>query len=94
MYLNPKKFFFALTEGKLLGYIVSKKEITIDPNRVKAIFELALPHNKKSMQYFLGQIKFVKRFVPYFSQIVLPLPNMIENIATYKWGPIEKNAFD
>lgn len=65
--LNPKKFFFALSEGKLLGFIVSKFGIHIDPDRMKEISEISLPHNKKAMQSFLGQINFVKIFVRDFS---------------------------
>eukprot|EP00253_Pinus_taeda_P022399 PITA_22399 len=59
--LNPKKSFFALDQGKLLGFIVSKDSIYIDPDRIKEISEIPFPHNKKSMQSFLGQINFVKR---------------------------------
>jgi len=58
--LNSKKYFFALSEGNILGFIVSKEGIHIDPNRIREIFEIPLPHNKKSMQSFLGQINFVK----------------------------------
>eukprot|EP00253_Pinus_taeda_P020727 PITA_20727 len=58
--LNPKKSFFALDQGKLLGFIVSKDGIYIDPDRIKEISEIPFPHNKKSMQSFLGQINFVK----------------------------------
>lgn len=39
-----------------------------------------MPHNKKLMQSFLGQINFVKIFVLDFSQIVLPLQAMIKTI--------------
>ena len=35
--LNPKKCVFAVTEGKLLGHIVSKKGISIDPEGIKSI---------------------------------------------------------
>jgi hypothetical protein len=35
--LNPKKYNFAMFEGKLLGNIISKKVIRIDPSRVEAI---------------------------------------------------------
>ena len=35
--LNPKKCVFAVTEGKLLGHMVSRKEISIDLERIKAI---------------------------------------------------------
>jgi len=35
--LNPKKSYFALSEGKLLGFIVSKEGICIDRDIIKAI---------------------------------------------------------
>jgi hypothetical protein len=37
VYLNPKKCLFVVTQGKLLGYIVCKEWIYIDPERVKCI---------------------------------------------------------
>jgi len=92
--LNPKKSFFALNQGKLLGFIVSKDGIYIDPDRIKEISEIPFPHNKKSMQAFLGQINFVKRFFPYFSHIIFPLQNMIKKNAVFRWGSVEKEAFD
>jgi hypothetical protein len=46
------------------------------------------------MQSFLGQINFVKRFVPDFSQIILPLQTMIKKNSVFKWGSAEKEAFD
>ena len=35
--LNPKKSNFAMMEGKLLGHIISREGIRIDPNRVTTI---------------------------------------------------------
>lgn len=35
--LNPKKSVFGVTEGKLLGHIVSKERVRVDLERVKAI---------------------------------------------------------
>jgi hypothetical protein len=32
--LNPKKILFRLEEGKLLGHIISKDGIKIDPSRI------------------------------------------------------------
>jgi hypothetical protein len=65
--LNPKKSFFSLQEGKLLGFIVSKEGIEIEPSRIKVITEIPRCHNKKSMQSSLGQINFVRRFIHDFS---------------------------
>ena len=71
--LNPKKCVFAVTEGNLLGHVISKKGISIDPERIKAIEQIPLPHNKKGKQSFMGTINFVRRFVPVFTQIIKPL---------------------
>jgi len=35
--LNPEKYLFGLEEGKLLGCIISKDGIRIDPARIEAI---------------------------------------------------------
>ena len=77
--LNPKKCVFAVMEGKLLGHIVSKKGISIDPERIKAII--------------YGNNKFVRIFVPDFAQIVKPLQQMVKQNALFKWTEIEKSAF-
>ena len=45
------------------------------------------------MQYFLGQINFVKRFILDFSHIILPLQKMIKKNSLFKWGDDEKEAF-
>lgn len=46
------------------------------------------------MQSFLGKINFVKRFVPDFSQIILPLQSMIKKNSIFKWGKEERNYFE
>ena len=52
--LNPKKCVFSVHEGRLLGYVVSKQGITIDPERITAILALPLPAHKKGLQSFIG----------------------------------------
>ena len=73
---------------------MSKSGIHIDPDRIKEIFAVPLPHNKKSMQSFLSQINFVKRFVPDFSRIMSPLQAMIKKNSNFKWGQGEYEAFN
>ena len=46
------------------------------------------------MQSFLGQINFVKTFIPDFFQIFLVMQNMIKKNSVFKWGYKEKEAFD
>ena len=56
--LNPKKCAFGVTEGKLLGHIVSKDGVKIDPERVAAIDKIPEPKNVKGIQSFFGQVNF------------------------------------
>ena len=47
--LNPKKCAFSMIEGKLLGHIVSKDGIRIDPERVMSIDKIPKPKNVKGI---------------------------------------------
>ena len=62
--LNPKKSLFSMDEGKLLGHIISKYGIRVDPAHVEAIQQIEQPRNKKEIQSFNGKMNFLRRFVP------------------------------
>ena len=57
--LNPKKIIFELEEGKLIGHIISKDGIKIDPSRIEAIQKLEHPRNIKELQSFIERINFL-----------------------------------
>ena len=61
--LNPKKCMFSVTEGKLLGHVISKRGISIDPERIEAISKIGLPASQKELRSFFGKIKFVRKFI-------------------------------
>jgi hypothetical protein len=83
--LNPRKTIFGVEEGKLLGHIISQEKINIDPERIKEITQLPLPHNKKAMQSFFGKIIFVRKFTLDFYETIKPLQKMIHKDADFKW---------
>lgn len=89
IYLNPLKIIFDVSEGTLLGNIIAKSGIKVDPKRVKAITQIPLLVNKKAMQSFFGKINFLQKFIFDYAQIVKPLQGMIN----YKWENWEKHAF-
>ncbi len=61
--LNPKKIIFGQSEETLLGHIIAKRKIKFDIEREKSITQISFPMNKKDMQYFLGKINFLRKFV-------------------------------
>ena len=47
--LNPTKCTFGVKSRKLLGFVISKKGIEVDPNKVKVILEMPEPRTKKKV---------------------------------------------
>jgi hypothetical protein len=91
--LNPKKSHFAMQEGKLLGHIVSKDGIKIDPKRVEAIDTINIPRNVKEIQSFLGKMNFLRRFISNFVEIVKLITDMLKKNSEVKWTIEAKASF-
>jgi hypothetical protein len=83
--LNPKKSLFSMKEGKLLAHIVSTEGVRIDPNRLEAIQTLSLLRSRKEVQSFLGKIKFLRRFVSNFAEMVKLITTMLRKGNEVKW---------
>lgn len=92
--LNPQKCMFRVPQGKLLGHIVSKEGVSIDPDRVKEIKEVPLPVNKKGVQSFLGKINFVSCFISDFVGMVRPITLMLKKEIHFKWTLEAKESFE
>ena len=92
--LNPKKSQFALSEGKLLGHIVSAEGVKIDPVRVEVIQKLSIPRSKRDIRSFLGKINFARRFIPNFSELVKHITTMLKKDAKIKWTDQARSSFE
>ena len=92
--LNPKKYLFGLEEGKLLGHIISKDGIRIDPDRIQAIIQVPHPRNIKEFQAFLGKINFLRIFIPNLAELIRLLNNMLKKDSKVKWTLEAKQAFE
>jgi hypothetical protein len=60
---NPKKYVFVVDKGILLGFIISKHGIEIEPKRTKAISKIPPPH-KKIYVVLPREDKFCKKIFP------------------------------
>eukprot|EP00253_Pinus_taeda_P028369 PITA_28369 len=74
-----------MEEGKLLGQIISKYGIRIDPARVQVIQQINLPRNKKEIQSFNGKMNFLRRFVPNLVEYLRDITNMLKKDSQVKW---------
>jgi hypothetical protein len=91
--LNPNKSVFGVTQGKLLGHIISKDGVKLDPERVEEIGKVPLPISKKVLQSFLGQTNFVHRFIPIYVEIVKLIYKLPKKDVKFEWNYENKKSF-
>ena len=53
--MNPKKYTFGVTFGKLLGHMVSERDIKVDLDKIRAILDMPVPRIEKKIKDFLGR---------------------------------------
>jgi len=61
--IKPQKYVFEVSSGKLLGYIIFRRGIEMDPKKIKAIIEMSPPTNLKQLRSLQGKIQVVRRFI-------------------------------
>ena len=57
MKLNPGKVAIEVMAGKFLGFMVSQRGIKANPDKIRAIMEMAPPRNVKEVQSLNGKIE-------------------------------------
>ena len=70
---NEEKSVFSTTCLSILGYRIEGGEIRPDPERLRPLHELPVPHDVKSMNRCLGLFSYYSKWIPAFSDRVKPL---------------------
>ena len=82
-----------MEEGKFLGHIISKDGIKIDQIRAEAIHKIKIPRTKNEIQSFIGKVKFLRRFISNFAEIMKHITNMLRKYNEIKWIPEARKTF-
>lgn len=77
---------FGATSGKLLGFIVSRRGIEIDPAKIGAIIEIPAPKIEKEVRGFLGKINYICRFIAKLSTTCEPLFKLLRKNEAMRWN--------
>ena len=70
--LNWKKCHFMVSQGIVLGHIISEKGIEVDKEKIDLISKMPSPTNVKTVRQFLGHAGFYRRFIIDFSKTTKP----------------------
>lgn len=93
MTCNLGKCEFLCKQVKMLGYIISTEGIATDPDKVRSIKEFPKPTKIKQIRAFLGLCNFYRKFIPNYSQHIVPLCKLLKKGVKWHWGQEEEEAF-
>ena len=85
---------FSQPEVKLLGYIVSGQGIRSDPEKARAISEMAPPTDVKGVRSFLGMTGYYRQCIPNYAEVANPLVKLTHKYVRFVWGPREQQAWE
>jgi hypothetical protein len=91
--LNWEKCHFMVTNGIVLGDIVSSKGIEVDKSKIELIANLPTPKSIKDVRSFLRHASFYRRFIKDFSVISKPLSNLLTKDNIFEWTEHYEEAF-
>ena len=66
-----------MKEESLLGHVVSRKGISIDPTKVEAVTEWKQPKNTFEIRSFLGLVGYYRRFIQDLSKLAKPMTHLV-----------------
>jgi hypothetical protein len=84
--VNLKKSHFTKKSVKFLGYVLSEKGLTVDPEKVRAILSYAAPKNIRECRRLMGVAGWYQRFIKDFSLLTAPITELMKkNLGKFRW---------
>ncbi|XP_059638536.1 uncharacterized protein LOC132280798 [Cornus florida] len=91
MKLNPSKCAFGVSSGKFLGYMVSRRGIEANLEKVQAILNMQSPASTKELQRLTGRIAALNRLISRATDRCLPFFRVLRK--AFSWTPECEQAF-
>ena len=91
MKLNPSKCAFGVTTGKFLGFMVFQRGIKANPDKIRAIVEMAPPKSVKEVQSLNDKVATLNRFVSRAIDKCLPFFRTLKK--SFEWTAKCQQAF-
>jgi hypothetical protein len=82
-----------MESDQLLGFIVSCQGIGVDPLKVEAILNLPPPSTLRQLQILQGKEKFLRRFIPNYTEITHGFTRLVKKGSKFIWDTIANNAY-
>jgi hypothetical protein len=84
--LNIKKCIFRTPFGILLGHIVCKQGLLVDPAKIAVIVNLPPPKIVCQLRATLGHTGYYRKFIKGYAQITAPMEKLLRKDTMFQWN--------
>jgi hypothetical protein len=92
--LNVRKCILCVPHGNLLGHIICREGVLVDPSKVVVIVNIPPPTSAKQLRSMLGHTGYYCRFIKRYENITARLENLLKMAKTFQWTPECDKAFE
>jgi len=83
--MNLKKCIFCGPFGILLGHVVCRQGLMVDPTKIAIIVNLPPPTSVKQLRNMLKHTGYYRKFVKGYAQITAPMEKLLKCDVKYEW---------
>jgi hypothetical protein len=83
--LNMKTCILFSPFGFLLGHIVCKQGLLVDPSKIEIIVDLPPSNSVKQLRTVLGHIGYYRKFIKGYAQITTPMEKLMKKDCQFGW---------
>jgi hypothetical protein len=94
MKLNPEKCVFGVLAGKLLGFLVSKRGIDANSEKIKAIANMAPPRSLWNVQKITGSLAILCSSDSQLGEKSMPLYRLLKKTWHFAWTQEAQDGLD
>ena len=92
--LNLKKCIFCAPFGILLGHIVCKQGLMVDPAKIAIIVNFPPPKSVKQLCTTLVHTIYYRKFIKGYAQITTPMEKQLKKDIKFEWTPECQESLD
>jgi hypothetical protein len=93
LYAKLSNCEFWLRQVAILGHVISKGGISVDPSKVQDVLSWNAPTSVSDIQRFLGLAGYYWRFIEGFSKISKPMTELLKKDRKFEWTPACEASF-
>ena len=93
MKLNKEKCELWKTSIEFLGHMIDGNGVTIHPEKIIVIDNLAAPQNPAEVRHIMGMVNYLCRFLPNLVEVVKPINDLLKKDSRWYWGPSQANVY-